>query len=141
VTTGLAVIASFCSARVIPPWHPDGTWWGAFLTSAGFGGSLAVLGAVAAACVALHNSTHDREQKREADELARWWDRFAWACDRAVSDEESVARTGIAVLTGLLDAEWTRMGDDDMTVQIVNLITSAAASDGPTPTPREESRP
>lgn len=141
VATGLSVVASFCTARAIPPWHPDATWWGAFLTSAGFGGSLAVIGAGAAAGVALHNSTRDREQKRGADELARWWDRFAWACDRAVSEEESVSRTGMAVLTGLIDAGWTRMGDDDMTVTIINLITDVGASDGSAGTPREGSRP
>lgn len=103
--------------------------------------SLAVIGAGAAAGVALHNSTRDREQKRGADELARWWDRFAWACDRAVSEDESVSRTGMAVLTGLIDAEWTRMGDDDMTVTIINLITDVGASDGSAGTPREGSRP
>jgi hypothetical protein len=104
LVTGIAVIVVFCLARTVPPWHPDGTWWGAFLTSAGFGGSLAVIGAGAASCVALHNSSRDREQKRSADDLALWWDRFAWACEKTVSDDDHAPAMGLAVLRNLIGA-------------------------------------
>lgn len=56
---------------VIPPPYPDGQWWGAFLTSAGFGGSLAVVGAGIAATIAFYNSRSDRQQKQDADALSQ----------------------------------------------------------------------
>ena len=117
-----AIVGTFFLARAIPPWHPIGTWWGDFLTSAGFGGSLAVLGAGTAAYIAYHNSRQDREQKRDADDLARWWDRFAWACEKAVSTEAGDSEMGLTVLDTLLDAEWTRDEDLDMTLAVITTI-------------------
>ena len=139
--TGLAVAVSFCIARAIPPWHPDGTWWGAFFTSAGFGGSLAVIGAGVASCVALHNSSRDRVQKRAADDLARWWDRFAWACEKTVSDDGHAPAMGLAVLRNLIGADWTSMGDDEMTVGIVNMMTDTTAAERPADTTAPEPAP
>lgn len=121
LVSALAVAVSFGFARSVPPWHPD-------FTSAGFGGSLAVIGAGAASCVALHNSSRDREQKRAADDLARWWDRFAWACEKTVSDDDHAPAMGLAALRNPIGAGWTSMGDDEMTVGIVNMMTATTAA-------------
>ena len=94
-----------------------------------------MIGAGAASSVALHNSSRDREQKRGADDLARWWDRFAWACEKTVSEDENESGMGIIVLTSLIGARWTRMEDADMTVGVLNMIARAA------PLRQEEQRP
>ncbi|AZZ49952.1 hypothetical protein [Rathayibacter rathayi] len=122
----MAVIA-FAVARFIPPLYADGTWWGTFFTSAGFGGSLAVLGAGIASYIAYHNSSRDREQKHEADDLARWWDRFAWACEKAVSTKRGESEMGLSVLATLIDAPWARDEDNEMAINVVNVITEAMA--------------
>jgi|GEM_PF-1079172 len=141
----VAVVVTFFAARAIPPWYPIGTWWGAFFTSAGFGGSLAVVGAGTAAFIAYHNSQKDREQKRVADEMARWWDRFAWACEQAVSTKPGESEMGLVVLESLIDSALTSNDDIEMTVGVLNVIDGMkqpvggstndadAATDGATP--------
>lgn len=120
-----AIVLAFVVARAIPPFYPDGTWWGTFFTSAGFGGSLAVVGAGVASFIAFHNSRSDREQKRDSDELARWWDRFAWACEKAVSELPGESVMGLTVLTTLIDAPWARDEDSEMAISVSNVIHEA----------------
>lgn len=122
VASVAAVVLTFVVARAIPPWHPIGTWWGTFFTSAGFGGSLAVVGAGTAAVIALHNSRKDREQKQTADEMARWWDRFAWACEQAISKEKGESEMGVGVLRNLIKSPLTRNADLEMVVDILNVV-------------------
>lgn len=123
----LAALAAFITARLIPPLYADGTWWGTFFTSAGFGGSLAVVGAGIASYIAFHNSQSDREQKHEADDLARWWDRFAWACEKAVSTTPGESEMGLSVLKTLIDAPWARDEDNEMAIDVFNAINEAMA--------------
>lgn len=122
-TLGLTV--GVIVGRIIPPPYPDGQWWGAFLTSAGFGGSLAVVGASVAAAIAFHNSRSDRSQKRDADDLAQWWGRFTWACEKAVSTKRGESEMGLSVLTALIDAPWAREEDNEMAIGVANVINDA----------------
>ncbi|MAM53760.1 MAG: hypothetical protein CMH35_02745 [Microbacterium sp.] len=110
---------------IIPPPYPDGQWWGPFLTSAGFGGSLAVVGASIAAVIAFHNSRSDRRQKQDADALAQWWGRFTWACEKAVSTKRGESEMGLSVLTALIDAPWARDEDNEMAIGVANVINDA----------------
>lgn len=126
-----SLVATFVVARAIPPFYPDGTWWGTFFTSAGFGGSLAVIGAGVASYIAFHNSRSDREQKRQADDLARWWDRFAWACEKAVSTAPGESEMGLSVLETLIDAPWARDEDNEMLISVINAITQAISAPAP----------
>lgn len=126
-----SLVATFVVARAIPPFYSDGTWWGTFFTSAGFGGSLAVIGAGVASYIAFHNSRSDREQKRQADDLARWWDRFAWACEKAVSTAPGESEMGLSVLTTLIDAPWARDEDNEMLISVINAITQALTAPAP----------
>lgn len=71
--------------RCIPPLYPDGQWWGTFLTSAGFGGSLAVVAALTAARLAWLTAQADRRERRLAVDRSQWWERFSGACEKAVS--------------------------------------------------------
>lgn len=114
-------------ARFIPLLHGDGTWWRTFFTSAGFGGSLAVVGAGIASSIAFHNSSSDRAQKHEADDLARWWDRFAWACEKAVSTKRGESEMGLSVLATLVDAPWARDEDNEMAIAVFNVLNEAMA--------------
>lgn len=109
----------------IPPPYPDGQWWGKFLTSAGFGGSLAVVGASIAATIAFLNSRSDRQQKQDADALAQWWSRFTWACEKAVSTKRGESEMGLSVLTALIDAPWARDEDNEMAIGVANVIADA----------------
>jgi hypothetical protein len=115
------------TARLLPPSAPDASWWGTFFTSAGFGGSLAVVGAGIASSIAFHNSQSDREQRHEADDLARWWGRFAWACEKAVSTKRGESEMGLSVLTTLIDAPWARDEDNGMAIDVFNVINEAMA--------------
>jgi hypothetical protein len=111
--------------RAIPPPYADGAWWATFATSAGFGGSLAVLGALVAASIAYLNSRNDRRQKKEADDLEQWWGRFSWACERAVSTTPGESELGLEVLNSLIDAPWTRDEDNEMVLEVANAIRRA----------------
>ena len=119
------LVSGIIVGRIIPPPYPDGQWWGTFLTSAGFGGSLAVVGATVAALVALHNSRKDRTQKQAASDLAQWWDRFTWACEKAVSTTPGESEMGLSVLTALIDTPWARDEDNEMALGVANVINSA----------------
>lgn len=117
-----ACLATFIVARTIPPWYPIGTWWGTFFTSAGFGGSLAVIGAVVASSVAFHNSRADRQQKASSDDLARWWDRFSWATEKAVSKVPSESVMGLTVLKQVMRTPWASSEDKVMALGVVDTI-------------------
>lgn len=127
------MVATFFVARAIPPWYPIGTWWGDFLTSAGFGGTLAVIGAGTASFIAYHNSQADRVQKSESDRLARdqkrasdeqtrWWERFAWACEQALSTDPRESLLGRAVLSNLIQSPLSTDDDIYMTVDIIQIV-------------------
>lgn len=123
--TAVGLVLGVIVGLLIPPPYPDGQWWGKFLTSAGFGGSLAVVGAGIAAAIAFHNSRSDRQQKQDADALNQWWSRFTWACEKAVSTKRGEAEMGISVLTALLDAKWARDEDNEMAIGVANVINDA----------------
>lgn len=133
--TLIAVVGTFIVARAIPPFYPDGTWWGTFFTSAGFGGSLAVIGAGIASYIAYHNSREDRKQSRDAMDLARWWDRFAWACEKAVSKNPAESVMALSVATALLDAPWAREEDNLMAIGVFNEIAESMLGPEPASTP------
>jgi len=113
--------------RLIPPPYPDGQWWSAFVVSAGFGGSLAVIGGGLAAWIAFHNSRRDRDQKQFADDRAQWWVRFAWACEKAVSTRPGESEMGLSVLQALIDAPWAMDEDNEMAIGVANVILVAMA--------------
>ncbi len=119
------LIVGVIVGRIIPPPYPDGHWWGTFLTSAGFGGSLAVVGASIAASIAFYNSRSDRSQKRDADDLTQWWGRFTWACEKAVSTKRGESEMGLSVLNALVDAPWARDEDNEMAIGVANVINDA----------------
>jgi len=121
----IGAVAGVIVGLIIPPPYPDGQWWGTFLTSAGFGGSLAVVGASIAAAIAFHNSRSDRRQKQDADALAQWWGRFTWACEKAVSTKRGESEMGLSVLTALIDAPWARDEDNEMAIGVANVINDA----------------
>jgi len=120
-----ALVLGMILGRAVPPPYPDGQWWGTFLTSAGFGGSVAFIGATIAAVIALHNSRSDRRQKQEAEELTQWWGRFTWACEKAVSKEPGESEMGLSVLSALIDAPWARDEDNEMAIGVANVIADA----------------
>lgn len=122
---GVGCVIGVVVGLVIPPPYPDGQWWGRFLTSAGFGGSLAVLGASIAALIAWHNSRSDRRQSQDADDRAQWWVRFTWACEKAVSTKRGESEMGLSVLTALIDAPWAREEDNEMAIGVANVILAA----------------
>lgn len=121
----IGAVAGVIVGLIIPPPYPDGQWWGTFLTSAGFGGSLAVIGASIAAAIAFYNSRSDRRQKQDADALAQWWGRFTWACEKAVSTKGGESEMGLSVLTALIDAPWARDEDNEMAIGVANVINDA----------------
>jgi len=121
----IGAVAGVIAGLIIPPPYPDGQWWGTFLTSAGFGGSLAVIGAGIAAAIAFYNSRSDRRQKQDADALAQWWGRFTWACEKAVSTKRGESEMGLSVLTALIDAPWARDEDNEMAIGVANVINDA----------------
>lgn len=121
----LGLIVGVIGGLLIPPPYPDEQWWGTFLTSAGFGGSLAVVGAGIAAAIAFHNSRSDRQQKQDADALVQWWGRFTWACEKAVSTKRGESEMGLSVLKALIDAPWARDEDNEMAIGVANVINDA----------------
>ena len=86
-----------------------------------------MIGAGAAAAIAFHNSRSDRHQKAQADARSQWWDRFAWACEKAVSRDPGESEMGLSVLDALIDAPWVRAEDNEMAFAVVNVIVSASA--------------
>lgn len=121
----IGAVAGVAIGRIIPPPYADGQGWFTFLTSAGFGGSLAVVGASIAAGIAFYNSRSDRKQKQDADALAQWWGRFTWACEKAVSTKRGESEMGLSVLAALIDAPWARDEDNEMAIGVANVINDA----------------
>lgn len=115
--------------RIIPPPYPDGQWWSNFLTSPGFGGSVAALVAGTAATIAWHNSASDRRQKQSTDDSTRWWDRFTWAAEKAISKNPGESELGLSVLTELLDAPWVRDEDNEMALVVSNVIAAGVSNE------------
>jgi hypothetical protein len=78
-------------------------FWEQFITSAGFGGLMAVVGALVAARFAYVQFVHTKSQQKED----RWWDTLTWVYDRTVvadADREPLPqRVTFAMLTVLYD--------------------------------------
>jgi hypothetical protein len=106
--------------RVIPPPVADGAWWATYLTSAGFAGTVAFLGAAAAASVAFYNSRRDRLARQLADRRSQWWDRFTWATEEAVDPESSVV--GIKVLNRLVTPTLATEDDAIIALEILEIV-------------------
>lgn len=125
----LLVIASGAAGAVVgrmfPPFILDDGFWRQFLTSAGFGGTAAVVAAVIAyraarrsAREAAHQATEDREERRAANRKEQWWARAEWALNQVATGDP---RLGFDVLAALAESEWAEEHEAD--------VIAAAAGD------------
>lgn len=111
--------------RLFPPFVLDDTFWRSFLTSAGFGGVMAVI----AACIAYMAARHaaksaralaeeDRKQRKLSDRKEQWWARAEWALNQVASGDSEL---GFRVLDALGRSEWAEEHEAD--------VIAAAADD------------
>lgn len=75
--------------------------WGAWLTSSGFGGTMAVSAALIAFLGVSRTATTQRENARKD----QWWDRLKWAIDFVLSGDEDKANVGLTALAAITEAE------------------------------------
>jgi hypothetical protein len=113
--------------RVLPPFEIDGTWWGTFFTSAGFGGAAAVGAATIALSAAVYtsnraanNAAQDRDQRALAEQRSQWWDRFIWATERAVNPATSIV--GVKVLSTLAGPDIATLEDAKIAIEVTEVI-------------------
>jgi hypothetical protein len=76
-------VAELLSAAPAPASGSD-QFWQRFLTSAGFGGLMAVAAALIAARIAARQLRHTKAQQLQE----RWWDTLTWVYDRAVVEKD-----------------------------------------------------
>jgi hypothetical protein len=87
---------------------------GAFVTSSGFGGVAAVVGAQAAARVAgarlrgdyqMASQSHQRNQnaERDADARARWWETLQWLCANKEDVDQQAFLEGLQSLAAMVE--------------------------------------
>ena len=107
----LAILSIFQSALPTPSpstgvvgdetFGPD--FWERFLTSAGFGGVMAVVAAVIAGSIALAQFRHVKRQHQDD----RWWETLTWVYDRTMVEEGKKPplpqRVTLSMLTALAD--------------------------------------
>ncbi|WP_433232635.1 hypothetical protein ACQP2H_11505 [Micromonospora sp. CA-248260] len=86
---------------VINSEHFGADFWERFLTSAGFGGVMAVVAALVAASIAMMQFRHVKRQHHEE----RWWETLTWVYDRTIVEEGRKPplpqRVTLAMLTAL----------------------------------------
>lgn len=75
--------------------------WGDWLTSAGFGGTAAVVAAVIAFFGVRRAAATQRENARKD----HWWDRLKWAVDLVLSGDEGKANVGLTALLAITEAK------------------------------------
>jgi hypothetical protein len=73
-------------------------FWQRFLTSAGFGGVMAVVAATIAGSVAMIQFRNSKKQQRNS----RWWDTLTWVYDRSVVEEGKKAPLPLRVAFSML---------------------------------------
>jgi hypothetical protein len=120
----LVVIALLVGALIrgfFPPFVLDDPFWRSFFTSAGFGGSAAVLAALIAYAAARQaaNTTRvqaeaDREVTERRDRKAQWWLRAEWALNQVTSGTTERAEVGQKVLEALAGSEWAEEHEFDI---------------------------
>ncbi|MDO5634796.1 MAG: hypothetical protein Q4G34_08000 [Micrococcus sp.] len=129
VAVGFAVVAGAVMATLIPPLVWDEAFRLRFLTSAGFGGIMAVMAAGIAfgaawlsATAAGRQARADREERRRATLKDQWWERAQWAMDQVVAGDRQV---GFEVLAALADSEWADQHEGDLIAAVAVDATSA----------------
>lgn len=106
------LLAGVALGNMIRPFDVDVAIWRSFgrdfLTSAGFGGLMAVVAALIALSAALTSSkrardqaTADRDQRTRADAKSQWWSRTEWALNATASENPDVSVIGQSVLESL----------------------------------------
>lgn len=90
--------------------------WGQWFTSAGFGGTAAVIAALLALIGVRRAAAVQRENARKD----QWWDRLKWAVDLILSGDESSANVGLAALAAIAQAQ----GFDDDELNFLQQISS-----------------
>lgn len=81
-----------------------------WLTSAGFGGTAAVV----AALVAYLGVRKTVRQQRLNARKDQWWERARWALDRTLSEDARVRAVGFSVLEALGDSEYAAEHEFDV---------------------------
>lgn len=126
---GIAFAGGMLLRGFLPPFVVDQPLVRAFITSAGFGGLMAVVAAVIAYAAARHGARSavkqaekDREQAERHERKAQWWSRAQWALNQTVSGETEAAKVGHRVLAALGESEWAEEHEFD----VIEAATSAA---------------
>jgi hypothetical protein len=130
-----AAIVGAIVGRLFPPFELDEGFWRTFLTSAGFGGSMAVVAATIAYLAARHSAkssrmqaTEDREQRKISDRKEQWWARAEWALNQ-VSSETGDTELGYRMLNALGQSEWAEEHEADIIAAATEEALSAEEID------------
>lgn len=117
----VALLAGAIIRGLFPPFVLDDSFWRSFFTSAGFGGSAAVLAALIAylaarqaANTARVQAEADREVTERRDRKAQWWLRAEWALNQVASGNTARAEIGQKVLEALAGSEWAEEHEFDI---------------------------
>jgi hypothetical protein len=107
----------------------NGDFWRDFLTSAGFGGTLAFFAAVLATIGAVATLRHNKRVARHD----RWWDTLTWVYDRTVTpkgDRPLAPTVTLSMMRALLSevpsAKWRRRRDQLRSETISSLLEAFA---------------
>jgi hypothetical protein len=119
----VTLVAGIVIGLAVPPPYADGAWWATYVTSPGFAGTVAFIGASIAAWVAWHNSRKDRAQRQLADQRSQWWNRFTWATEKA--GDPASALVGIKVLNKLVLPGLATEDDARIALEISEIVLEA----------------
>lgn len=118
IVIAAAFIIGAIVGRLFPPFVLDSEFWRDFLTSAGFGGVMAVIAAVIAYLAARHGAAsarnqaeEDRSQRTRSDRKEQWWARAQWALNEVVKGNADI---GYKMLDALAESEWAGEHESDV---------------------------
>ncbi|MGW4945568.1 hypothetical protein ACWEOZ_28715 [Actinoplanes sp. NPDC004185] len=129
--TTLTMVLGQLHASPAPPADP---FWQRFMTSAGFGGLMALAAALVAARIAAAQLRHTKSQQQ----LERWWSTLTWVYDRAIVEQDKRAalpdHVTFAMLSQLAERVQTPPGDGLQQSTIRSILSMfEAAGDGARP--------
>lgn len=106
ICLGVGFLVGRTSLWNVWPWSwPNEQFWWEFLTSAGFGGLMAVV----AATIAYVAARQAAKAQGSADRTAQWWARARWSLDLTLNEDPSLRKVGYEMLDALGKAEWAKV--------------------------------
>ncbi|WP_213816414.1 hypothetical protein [Glaciihabitans sp. dw_435] len=52
----------------------------------------------------------------------QWWQRFSWATEKAISNDDADSELGLSVLLSLINVPWAKREDNEMAITVARVV-------------------